>query len=224
MKRLMAAAAAVVLLGGCEVIHYEVDPDGNSQLSRALQPLVPGTTWSYETSKADGSEREVKNVTVVRSEEIDGHEAAVVESVRGNNRTLVWLAEVDGRVVRLREELWQDETLVDRRAFAPGSLRTPAAIDALRPGTMLDGSYVEKALASDDRVIAERPRSPSYEVEAVAEEVTTPAGTFFAVKLRKLGDDGEEGKRIWYAPGVGKVREEGGRVEVLRSWSVPKPR
>mgnify|MGYP001275466384 CR=1 FL=1 len=222
--RLWTVAAAAILATGCQVIEYEVGGPGDpAPGALALQPLEVGTTWSYETSRADGSEREVKEVAVIATEVIDGREAAVVESVRGKNRTGVWLAGVDGRVLRLREELWQHGTLVDRRGFSPGSLRTPATAESLREGAILDGSYVEKALASDDRVIAERQRTPSYEVEAVAEEVTTPAGTFFAVRLRKLGDDGEDGKRIWYAPGVGKVREEGGRIEVLRRWSKPKP-
>lgn len=219
--RLFAMAAALAL-AGCEVIEYPIDPGDPGGLGAALQPLEVGTRWTYETSDADGSDREVKEVAVIAVEALDGHEAAVLESVRGALRTRVWLADVDGKILRLREESWQGETLLDRRAFSPGSLRTPAGLGSLRVGDELDGTYVEKALAPDgDRVVAERRRTPRYRVEAVDAEVVTPAGTFFALELRRLGDDGEDGKVVWYAPGVGKVREEGGRIEVLRSWSAP---
>jgi hypothetical protein len=43
-----------------------------------------------------------------------------------------------------------------------------------------------------------------------------PAGTFDAIVLRKVG--GSE-KRYWYVRGVGKVKETGGQVEELVSWS-----
>jgi hypothetical protein len=229
VKRWIASTLAPALLAACELAPIEdsrQDPGGSRppvDAARQLQPLALGTTWTYETHKADGSDRTRKEVAVVDVEEVDGISAAVVESVRGESRTRVWLAVVDDRVVRLREEKWTGGALVDRRVFSPGSLRTPVEVGSLRVGEVLDGAYVEKALGPDDRVIAERSRTPSYRVEAIGEEVVTPAGTFFALKLRKLGDDGDDGdgKLVWYAPGVGKVREEGGRIEVLQSYSLP---
>ncbi len=211
-------AATMTVLAACG--GAATDPDG-SGLSTALQPLEVGAKWVYETSDAAGADRAVKEVEVVRTETIEGVEAAVVESRRGSARTLVWLAQVDGRIVRLREEAWDGATVIDRRTFAPGSLRTPATIENLRVGQELDGDYVEKVVGADDAVLGQRPRVANYRIEAIDEKVVTPAGEFFAVRLRKLDGDGGEGKLTWYAPGVGKVREEGGRIEVLQSWSQP---
>lgn len=218
MKRLVIMAVMAVLVG-CGGGATDEDQQGGK--STALQPLEVGARWTYETSDAGGGDRAVKSVEVIRTEMLGETETAVVESRRGNGRTLVWLAEMDGRIVRLREESWEGETRMDRRGFAPGSLRTPASVGALRVGQELDGNYVEQVLADDDRVMGSRQRVATYRVEAVDEKIATPAGEFWSVRLRKLGDDGGEGKLTWYAPGVGKVREEGGRIEVLQSFSTP---
>jgi len=213
-------AAAVAVLAGCGGAGPS-DGKGGGSRSFELQPLGVGMRWTYETSDAAGADRSVKQVEVLRHETLAGTEAAVVESRRGDNRSVVWLAEIDGRIVRLREETWEGATLIDRRAFAPGSLRAPASAKELRVGDELDGDYVEQVLGEDDAVLGARQRLASYFVDAVDDSVRTPAGEFFAVRLRKVGDDGGQGKLTWYAPGVGKVREEGGRIEVLQSWSAP---
>lgn len=219
MKRLLVGFQAALLLacgGGGDA--------GDEAVGKALlQPLEVGTTWVYYTTRADGSGPERKTTTVVRKEELNGSEASVFESVRGNLRTLVWLARDGDRIVRLREESWEGNTLIDRRGFRPGSLRAPATLADVRVGDVIDGGYEEQALAEDGTVLGARQRSPAYQVEAIDAEVRTPAGTFRAVQLLKLGDDGEEGKRVWYVPGVGKVREEGGRIEVLQRFQ-PAPR
>lgn len=222
MKRWLAAMAVGLAVAACGGSAAVDDGGGGGSPANALQPLEVGTRWTYETSDAAGGDRQIKEVSVLRNETVGDLETTVLESRRGNSRTLVWLAEIEGRVVRVREESWEGETRMARRGFAPGSLRTPAAIEAVRVGDQFDGDYVEQVLADDDSVRGARQRVVSYVVEAVDDRVRTPAGEFGALRLRKLGDDGGEGKLTWYAPGVGKVREEGGRVEVLQSYSLPK--
>jgi hypothetical protein len=71
------------------------------------------------------------------------------------------------------------------------------------------------------------PRGHTFEVLAVDEEVTVPAGTFNCVKVERVRTLGAEAGALvwyWYAPGVGKVREERPiemEVEELMSVSIP---
>lgn len=189
-------------------------------LNRPLQPLEVGSSWSYETSDLDGSDAEVKTVKVLRREQVRGIEAVVLESTRGTEVTRVWLAEVDGKIVRLREENSDGATLLDLRDFLPGSLRTPAKLAGLQVGDEIPMPYEEQSIASDGTVLGSVRRTPSMVVEDVDDVVKTPAGEFRCLRLRKLGDDGSDGKQIWYAPGVGKVQEKGGRLEKLKRYDV----
>jgi hypothetical protein len=66
-------------------------------------------------------------------------------------------------------------------------------------------------------------KTEHWTVEATAEDVTVPAGTFTCLRLHRIGDDptGAD-KRYWFAAGVGKVKEEGGgQTEVLTDVSLP---
>jgi hypothetical protein len=71
-------------------------------------------------------------------------------------------------------------------------------------------------------------RGHTFEVLAVDEQVTVPAGTFDdCVKFERVRTKGAESGALtwfWYAPGVGKVREENPiemEIEELVSVSIP---
>ena len=70
-------------------------------------------------------------------------------------------------------------------------------------------------------------RGHTFEVVAIGEEVTVPAGTFECVKIERVRTVGAEAGALaifWFAPGVGKVREERPldmEVEELVSVSIP---
>ena len=51
-------------------------------------------------------------------------------------------------------------------------------------------------------------------------DVTVPAGTFTAVYIQKVSATGGSAKTYWYVPGVGKVKELGGQLEELVSYSL----
>jgi hypothetical protein len=82
-----------------------------------------------------------------------------------------------------------------------------------------------------------QPRAHVYTVEDVSESVTVPAGTFRnCLRIRRerdltnpdlMGatDQAEQDKLFWFAPGVGKVREENsmtGMTEVLVDYEIPE--
>lgn len=185
-----------------------------------LQPLEVGATWTYETTSADGTNAEEKTSTVLRTEETGGVEATVVETRHTGKVSRVWLADVDGRILRVREETEETNKPPERRRFEPGSLRTPATIAGLRVGQTLESSYLEIVLDASDGELSRTQRSPVWTVEALDDEVDTPAGRFGAIRLRRSGSesDGSGEKRVWYAPGVGKVKEQGAKIELLTAY------
>jgi hypothetical protein len=219
MKGSRWAAGVLVAALGCG--GGGLGEEGNP-LAATLQPLAVGSSWTYRSSKADGSQPDEKTTTVVRREEVNGIDAAVFETRRGDKVSQVWLGELDGRILRLREETREPNVPPELRRFEPGSLRTPATLDGIRVGQVLPSEYVEIFLFEDGEERFRVSRAPVWKVEAVGEEVETPAGRFGAIRLLRTGndDDGTSEKRIWYAPGVGKVREQGARLEELIRYQI----
>lgn len=182
-----------------------------------LLPLTLGSSWTYETRDPDGSNASRKTTTVVHRDET----SAILQTVRGSITSKVWLAIEDGLVLRVREETYDHGVAVERRTFDPGTIRTPASAKGLRVGGTLRVGYMERYLASDQEVVLrEDPRDSRLVVEALDEAVRTQAGEFRAIRLRKVDEDGLGDKLTWYAPGVGKVKEQGGKIEVLTGFEL----
>jgi len=59
-----------------------------------------------------------------------------------------------------------------------------------------------------------------WTILSACESVTVPAGTFTAVYIQKVSATGGSAKTYWYVPGVGKVKESGGQLEELVSYSL----
>jgi hypothetical protein len=208
-----AAGALAVVALGCGGAPVE---EGNSA-ALTLQPMTVGSSWTYRSQKADGGMQEEKTSTVIRREMIDGIDAAVIETRRGDKVSQVWLGVVDGRILRLREETREPHVPAELRRFEPGSLRAPATLEGIRVGQVLPSKYDEVFLFETGEDRFRIAREPVWTVEAVGEEVETPAGRFGTVRLLRTGndEDGTAEKRVWYAPGVGKVQERGARLEQL---------
>jgi len=63
-------------------------------------------------------------------------------------------------------------------------------------------------------------KDETWTVEATAESVTVPAGTFTAVRLHKV-TSGAADKMFWFVAGVGKVKETGDQTEELVAYTLP---
>ncbi len=212
MKRLVPGVVAA-LLAAC-------GGEAPVEETAALQPLEPGSTWTYQTTDPDGSDAEEKTTTVVGTEDVEGAPASILETRRGDIVSRVWLSEISGVVLRVREDKEEGGVLVERRRFVPGSVRTPARLEGLRVGDELPGANAEELGDGAGSLLMRRDVELTWVVEAIDDAVQVPAGSFRAVRLRKVGGDGTEGKLVWYAPGVGKVKEQGGKHEVLASFRI----
>lgn len=75
--------------------------------------------------------------------------------------------------------------------------------------------YTESKLPVGDEPELDVPQTESWSIRSDAEEVTVPAGTFRAVVVVRHAEDPADDKTYWFANGVGKVKESGGKTEEL---------
>ena len=195
---------------------------GDDELS--LLPWASGNTWTYRVT-GDGTVGE-KVTTVGALEKVGGdgphadEMAFKVETKKGAmDQTISWQVEIDGKVVRLREQSFSAKTgaLELEETWDPYKLHVDNAPAHRKIGASWLEEYDETKMPAGKTptTVIARDR---WTVNAVNESVTVPAGTFDAIVLQKAG--GSNLKLYWYVPGVGKVKETGGQTEELLSYEV----
>ncbi|WP_224245917.1 hypothetical protein [Hyalangium gracile] len=238
MKRVVVAAlAAVVWLVGCgggASLPTEPGPQnpqlpeeplqpGNPSGASTLWPLTQGSTWTY---RIDDPQKGVfdKRVEVVGQQTVPGTTmtATAVRSVQPYLEELSWQVELQsGLVVRLREEDLKDGKVVRSTTWSP------ATVKSLAQPQNVGWSYsssIQETVRMDDGTVDEKDRTYVWRVVAVNETVVVPAGTFTnAIKvLRDRPDKAGKERVYWLVPGIGKVKEDGERLEELTSYDVRK--
>jgi hypothetical protein len=201
------------------------DEDGQTRALTTLWPLTQGSTWTYriqDPSKGTFDKRvEVMGEQVVPETTM---KAIAVLSTQPNKEEMSWQLELDGTVVRLREE--------DRKQGKVSQVTTwnPATVKAISKPQALGWSYtsdIRELTLADDGTLEDKDKSYVWRVVGVNETVTTPAGTFTnAIRLeRKRGDKvkPDDDRTYWLVPGIGKVKEDGERLEELVSFDIKKP-
>ncbi|QAT86751.1 putative lipoprotein [Corallococcus coralloides] len=210
-------------------------PDQQEELT-TLWPLTTGTTWTYRiTDDVEGVFDKV--VTVHGPETVPGTTMTAVKvhsrQDRTNSGTVYeensWQLELtNGLVVRLREEDVTDGLATKATTWSPAMMKSLAATPASVPWEHQDKvrELITYAAGGTEG------KDPTYVWKVLEKDVTvtTPAGTFTNAikvqrdKLNKNGEVKEEKQRLyWLVPGVGKVREDGERLEELVSYDVKKP-
>lgn len=182
----------------------------------SLFPLAKGNRWDYRVRSS--SKLRTKTQTVSATTAIDAGGIGFVLTTREGNDVTTSLQALDGgRLVRLFEETWEGAVVEDRVRFDPPHLR----LDVLegREGYAYHSAFVENHLDAMDAVVSSRRKVQRFVVESDDEVVSVPAGTFRTVRVRREATDGPA-KTYWYARGVGKVREVGGKIEELEAFRV----
>lgn len=189
----------------------------------SLWPLTPGSTWTYRiTDPARGTFE--KRVEVLGEQTVPetARRAIAVRSTQPHLEELSWQLEMNGVVVRLREEDRKGNTLARVTTWSPATVKSLAAE---RPvGWRYDSDIRERTLLGDGTT-EDKEKTYIWRVEAVDETVVTPAGTFTQVirVKRERGDKENQERTYWLAPGIGKVKEDGERLEELVSYEVKNP-
>ncbi len=203
-------------------------------------PIAVGNVWRYQIRGRLGEVKRDKWNRVVSEEPIPvegphhGKLAFRLESSLGAERALKavsWQNIVDGRLVRYAEMSYGPDSGVHTQTSQWEPYRT--RFDTAFPASALGQRWTEKYV--DQKVWFSPARPPEVQttlhediwiVVAVDEEVVVPAGTFKALRVRKLlnSTSDERGKTYWFARCVGKVKEvgvaSGGHDESLLEYSV----
>lgn len=191
------------------------------------QPLAVGATWTYQVTDVNNVAYN-KTSTVTSLEDAGGAFAGtmafkVSENVK-NSTQYTWYQMTDTDVRRLHDEQLDSSGAVSSDDwYMPYNLRIDETPDHLTEGAQWQLSY------EDDHTSAKKPPKTStttenWSVDAVNETVTTPAGTFSAVRITRTDTaPGGSAKTQWFVPGVGKIREQNntGHLEIMTSYQIP---
>jgi hypothetical protein len=232
MTRFPLAAALVLLpLVGCG----NDDPSGGNgggdrqeACPEGFMPLKAGVKWSYRVRDQSSGTNTMKETTVEAPEPVPMLPAVTAfklvtrKGAGMADETVSW-QQLDGtRVVRYQEQSYAPG--VGGGAPTPGllewwdpyKLRIDWSAEHTVKGATWMVGYNE---SSRDRagVMSTHPRNERWSVEGVNEMVTVPAGTYKALRVRRVGTDqnATSDKNYWFACGVGKVKESGGQLEEL---------
>jgi hypothetical protein len=186
-------------------------------------PLAVGATWTFRVTPLTGT-AVTKTSTVEAIEDVGGSKAGIsafrVRTGKIDGATVSWQEDRCTSITRHREKTFDLANLQQVDTFyVPDKIRIDetAAHVALGATWPVTYSEVTTDAANVTTMIA---KDETWTVEAIAESVTVPAGTFTALKLHKV-TSGAADKRFWFVKGVGKVKETGDQTEELMSYTLP---
>ncbi len=189
-------------------------------LPSTLWPLTTGSTWTYQIT-ADTRGVFEKTVTVEGPREVPDAvgEAISVLSVEPYKSERSWQLTGNGLAYRVREEDLTDGALTTVTTWDPATIKN--LVDPQPVGWSSSSTIHELERVMADGTVKEKDRTYVWTVLAVDESVTVPAGTFQALKVqRSRPDKTDKVRTYWLVPGVGKVREDGERLEELVRYEV----
>jgi hypothetical protein len=187
-------------------------------------PFAVGNRWTFRVTE-DGAVT-TKTQTIGELEPVGGigpnkdtmAYRATTAKDDGGDETVSWQAEVDGKIVRYREQSFAASTgeLEIEEHWAPYKLRVDSAKARLMTGATWTETYSETKQKKGKAPSIDM-ASDTWRVVAGVESVTVPAGTFTALVIEKTGGTP---KRYWFVRGIGKVKETGTKTEELESYDV----
>jgi hypothetical protein len=218
---------AVAALAACGD-DVQDDPDGGmvtctTPAAERYLPLAVGASWTYDTSDM-GAPPQSKVTTIEAFEDIGDRKTGIIgfrqrtEKLAGYS--LSWHSDDCTAINRHREQSFDTAgTLATDQFYVPAKLRVDETAAHLTLGATWTTAYteVEVDAVTGTHTVS---KDETWTVEAVDETVTVPAGTFTALKLRKV-TSGDADKVYWFAKGIGKVKEEGEQVESLTAYTQP---
>ncbi len=223
----VAAAVATTLgCGGMDPGAGATDGGGCTAPAGAMLPWKTGNTWTYQVN--DEGVVSVKITTIGDQELVAGTGPnkdvmanKVVTKKSQMDQTVSWQAPVGDGVIRYREQSFSASTgqLELEEHWDPHKIH----IDGSAAHRVTDATWLE--IYQETKLpIGGAPESHEahdrWTVLSACEPVTVPAGTFTAVYLQKVSATGGSAKTYWYVPGVGKVKESGGQLEELVTYTL----
>jgi hypothetical protein len=231
--RTLAFSLACAACSGPRIEYVGLERGTERQSER--MPLEVGNFWTFAVSDEDGDPPIQKTQRVLRRELVGLGPNAATEAFflvtskvedASLDKTESWQGlELDAsgnavQVVRYREVSYDKKTgqaeldqYWDRHRLRVDDFHAAAM------GTWTE-TYTESKLPADDEPELDVPQTETWSVASDDEVVEVPAGTFHAVVVVRHADDPADEKRYFFAKGVGKIKETGGKTEVLLDCSV----
>jgi hypothetical protein len=196
---------------------------GITPAPQSLWPLTPGSTWTYRITDDMRGVFE-KRVEVLGPQTVPDTEmtAIAVRSLQPHLEERSWQLPLGGGlVVRLREEDLKSGEIARVMTWAPATVKALSTVQELN---WTHSATTREVTRLGDGTVEEKERTYVWRVLGMNETVTVPAGTFTnAIRIRRDRPDKEGSERIyWLVPGIGKVKEEGERLEELVSYDIKK--
>jgi hypothetical protein len=191
-------------------------------------PLKTGLKWTYQVTDLTGGRTESKETTVGDLQAVSSKPSQMAYRIvtrKGStlaDETVSWQQHSGKQLARYQEQ-----------SYSPGqggAAPTPTLLEWWDPYKLrLDESRLKKGdkwsvtykeYSRNNGVDAmPRDRNESWEVMGVNVMLTTAAGTYKTLHVRRVGTDqnATSDKQYWFACGVGKIKESGagGRLEEL---------
>lgn len=191
-----------------------------------LCPMVDGASWSYVITNSGGQVLGMDDTSFVATT-VEGQAAfdQVDEPDAQGDASVSTLIQQGDEVFRVHRVESTNGATTGTFDYDPGFLRCSNAWTDVGPAQ--EYFYDRTASDANGQNPMTEPRGHTFEVVAVGEMVTVPAGTFETIKVERIRTVGTEAGALvwfWFAPGVGKVREERPiemEIEELVSVSIP---
>jgi hypothetical protein len=162
-------------------------------------------------------------VTALRAVDVGGEAGfeLVDEANAAGDQSISTIVQRGEQVLRVKKDELVAGALAVTTLYDPGFLRFDYGwVEGEEAPSMVERTELDP----QGVVLQQDVRYSLFTVESVAAEVAVPAGTFECVQfLRERADTGES-ERFWFAPGVGKVKQESpmtGDTEELTTYEIP---
>ena len=222
----VAIAAATTTLACGEMDPGAMVTPACTAAAGALLPWKTGNTWTYQVN--DEGVMTPKITTIGDQEPVGGtgpnkdvmaHKVVTKKSQM--DQTVSWQGPMGDNIVRFREQSFSASTgeLELEEHWDPHKLH----IDGSAEHKVTGASWLEIFHETKLQVMLAPQMHEAHDrwtILSACESVTVPAGTFTAVHIQKVSATGGSAKTYWYVPGVGKVKESGGQLEELVTYSL----
>ena len=189
--------------------------------AKPLLPLSLGSRWDYKNTDTLTGTVTTKTSVVTGKKPFDGQpgvEVFVLQTDEGATRSIVYVEVKDTVALRHREDEFRGGALVSYSLFTPAALRGPEAMPT--SGQVLRDTFTEEQHNPDGTVHRTKSDDYTWNVDSLADKITVPAGTFSAVRVRRVKLANKKEKLTWWVPGIGKIKEVEDRIEELTSYEV----
>jgi hypothetical protein len=213
-------AVVVAACGGDSSGSFDVDARfgcaAGSPTAEGYLPFDVGNSWRYRSTDADDPS-DISTKRQELTEEVDGF--IVQETQRGGSVNLVVsrFQPVGDAIVRFERTGYDDATLDSVTYYEPdGKIRLDESPDRIAPGASWEATHTKRVIRNGVEVSTQV--TEAWTIYGVDVPCASPAGEFECLHYERARSDGDTGfirKEFWYARGVGKIREQGGRIEEL---------